>query len=162
MCASSIRLLDRPKIHHLFAFKFSHKALKPRSLKCVCRLPPVKRTSKSYSPSDSTFSDSTLKTSLVSVYRATALTKDGNGCDRGFSFVSAQCTNGVDTLIFPRSEFMQIKSEKMLKYANGKTRVSGSECLTLFCKWCLRCTSYACVRRSDGVSRFTECELSPL
>lgn len=45
--------------------------LKPRSLKCVCRLPPVKLTSKNYSPSDSTFSDPTLKTSLVSVYRAT-------------------------------------------------------------------------------------------
>lgn len=71
VCASSIRLLDRPEIQHLFAFKFSHKALKPRSLKCVCRLPLVKLTSKSYSPSDSTFSDPTLKTSLVSVYRAT-------------------------------------------------------------------------------------------
>lgn len=122
VCASSIRLLDRPKIHHLFA----HKVLKPRSLKCVCRLPPVKLTSKSYSPSDSTFSDPTLKTPLLLPFirpplrSATALTKDGNGCDRGFSFVSAQCTNGVDTLIFPRSEFMQIKSEKMLKYANEK------------------------------------------
>lgn len=67
VCASSIRLLDRPKIHHLFA----HKVLKPRSLKCVCRLPPVKLTSKSYSPSDSTFSDPTLKTPLLSVYQAT-------------------------------------------------------------------------------------------
>lgn len=71
VCIFNLRLLDRPEIQHLFAFKFSHKALKPRSLKCVCRLPPVKLTSKSYSPSDSTFSDPTLKTSLVSVYRAT-------------------------------------------------------------------------------------------
>lgn len=138
--------------------QFSHKAFKPCSLKRLWRLPPVKLNSKNSSPCDLLVTQHLRRLLFPIPHGAKALAKDGNSRDSSSSFVSAQCTNGVDTLILPRSDHMQMKFEKMLKYANRKPN-SVNQCLTIFWKWCSRFPSYACIRKSHGVRRFTEREL---